>query len=50
MPASSASACRRTAYDLTAEVARTLAATNPRLTFIYVSGQGTDSTEQRRSM
>lgn len=35
---------------MTLKVARTLAAANPNLTFIYVSGQGTDSTEKGRSM
>ncbi|MFC9436015.1 epimerase [Nocardia sp. NPDC057030] len=41
---------RRITYDLALRVGRTLAAANPALTFIYVSGQGTDSTEQGRSM
>lgn len=41
---------RRITYDLTLAAARTLAAANPRLTFAYVSGEGTDSTEQGRSM
>lgn len=41
---------RRITYDLALKVGRTLAAANPNLTFIYVSGQGTDSTEQGRSM
>ncbi|MFZ3474390.1 epimerase [Streptomyces sp. 4.24] len=41
---------RRITYDLTLRAARTLAAANPRLTFAYVSGEGTDSTEQGRSM
>jgi uncharacterized protein YbjT (DUF2867 family) len=40
----------RVTYDLTLAVARTLLAVNPGLTFIYVSGQGTDSTERGRSM
>ncbi|MEV6769581.1 epimerase [Nocardia sp. NPDC051030] len=40
---------RRITYDLTMSVARTLA-TNPELVFIYVSGQGTDSSEQGRTM
>ncbi|MFF3573857.1 NAD-dependent epimerase/dehydratase family protein [Nocardia jiangxiensis] len=40
----------RITYDLTMTAARTLAAANPNLTFIYVSGQGTDSTEKGRSM
>jgi len=43
-------AYRRITYDLTLSVARTLVAANPALTFIYVSGQGTDSSEQGRSM
>lgn len=37
-------------YDLTLTVAQTLARINPRMTFIYVSGHGTDSTEQGRTM
>lgn len=37
-------------YDLTLEAARTLARLNPEMTFIYVSGAGTDSTEEGRSM
>ncbi|MFF0607066.1 NAD-dependent epimerase/dehydratase family protein [Nocardia tengchongensis] len=41
---------RRITYDLTLRIARTLADANPRMTFIYVSGQGTDSTEKGRSM
>jgi uncharacterized protein YbjT (DUF2867 family) len=43
-------AYRRVAYELTLSVARTLVRLNPRLTFIYVSGAGTDSTEKGRSM
>jgi uncharacterized protein YbjT (DUF2867 family) len=34
---------RHITYDLTMGAAQTLAALNPQLTFIYVSGQGTDS-------
>ena len=34
---------RRVTYDITMSVARTLATQNPELTFIYVSGMGTDS-------
>jgi uncharacterized protein YbjT (DUF2867 family) len=34
---------RRITYDLTLGAARTLAALNPEMTFIYVSGMGTDS-------
>jgi uncharacterized protein YbjT (DUF2867 family) len=41
---------RRITYDLTIAVARTLARLNPAMTFVYVSGTGTDSTEQGRSM
>jgi uncharacterized protein YbjT (DUF2867 family) len=37
-------------YDLTLAIAGKLAALNPRMTFVYVSGAGTDSTEQGRSM
>ncbi|MBT2405209.1 MULTISPECIES: epimerase [unclassified Streptomyces] len=43
-------AYRRVTHDLTLAVARPLAAANPALTFVYVSGEGTDSTEQGRSM
>jgi uncharacterized protein YbjT (DUF2867 family) len=41
---------RRVTYDLTVSVARTLAKLNPTMTFIYVSGAGTDSTERGRQM
>jgi uncharacterized protein YbjT (DUF2867 family) len=41
---------RRLTYDLTVSVAKTLAKLNPTMTFIYVSGAGTDSTERGRSM
>ncbi|WP_404953174.1 epimerase [Streptomyces sp. 147326] len=41
---------RRVTHDLTLAVARPLAAANPGLTFVYVSGEGTDSTERGRSM
>jgi uncharacterized protein YbjT (DUF2867 family) len=37
-------------YDLTLAAGRTLARLNPNMTFIYVSGMGTDSSEQGRSM
>jgi uncharacterized protein YbjT (DUF2867 family) len=37
-------------YDLTLSFARTLAPLNPQMTFIYVSGAGTDSTEKGRTM
>lgn len=43
-------AYRRFTYDLTVSVARTLAKLNPAMTFIYVSGAGTDSTERGRLM
>ena len=41
---------RRLTYDLTLAAATTLAALNPGMTFCYVSGQGTDSTERGRYM
>lgn len=37
-------------YDLTMSVANTLAKHNPDMTFCYVSGGGTDSTEKGKSM
>ena len=37
-------------YDLTLAVAKLLARLNPQMTFIYVSGAGTDSSEKGRSM
>jgi hypothetical protein len=43
-------AYRRVTYDLTISVAETLVKLNPEMTFIYVSGTGTDSTEQGRMM
>jgi uncharacterized protein YbjT (DUF2867 family) len=39
---------RRVTYDLTLDVAKKIA--TPRMTFIYVSGAGTDSTERGRTM
>ena len=39
-------AYRRVTYDLTLTVAEALVARNPGMTFIYVSGQSTDSTAQ----
>jgi len=36
-------------YSYTMEAARVVAAGNPHLTFVYVSGEGTDSTERGRS-
>jgi uncharacterized protein YbjT (DUF2867 family) len=41
---------RTLTYDLTLAAARSLARLNPAMTFIYVSGVGTDSSEQGRSM
>lgn len=40
----------RVTYDLTLAAAQTLARLNPLMTFVYVSGAGTDSTEEGRSM
>lgn len=40
----------RVTYDLTMSIARSLAEVDPGSTFIYVSGAGTDSSEQGRSM
>ncbi len=40
----------RLTYELTMASAETLVAVNPDLTFCYVSGQGTDSTEDGRFM
>jgi uncharacterized protein YbjT (DUF2867 family) len=40
---------RRVTYDLTVSVAKILAKLNSTMTFIYVSGAGTDSTERGRS-
>lgn len=37
-------------YDLTLSVAKTVLQTSPNLTFIYVSGAGTDSSERGRAM
>ena len=41
---------RRKTYDLTLTMAKLLAENNPGMTFCYVSGSGTDSTEKGRSM
>src|SRR5208283_1961661 len=41
---------RRVTYDLTMSVARSLAKLNPQMTFIYVSGMGTDSTGHGSTM
>jgi uncharacterized protein YbjT (DUF2867 family) len=43
-------AYRRVTYDLTMAVADVLAAISPGITFIYVSGAGTDSSTRGRSM
>jgi uncharacterized protein YbjT (DUF2867 family) len=40
----------RVTYDLTLSVARTVGRLNPAITFIYVSGRGTDRTERGRAM
>lgn len=40
----------RLTYDLTLAAARVLAPLNPQMTMVYVSGAGTDSSEQGRSM
>ncbi|MGF6769466.1 uncharacterized protein YbjT (DUF2867 family) [Paraburkholderia sp. GAS199] len=40
----------RLTYDVTLAAAQTLARINPHMTFVYVSGAGTDSTERGRSM
>jgi uncharacterized protein YbjT (DUF2867 family) len=41
---------RRVTHDLTLAIARPLSQLNPAMVFIYVSGAGTDSSEQGRSM
>ena len=41
---------RKITYDITMSVAETVARLNPQLTFIYVSGSGTDSSEKGHSM
>jgi uncharacterized protein YbjT (DUF2867 family) len=41
---------RHLTYDITMAAARTLAKLNPQLVFVYVTGRGTDSSEQGRSM
>ena len=43
-------AYREVTHDLTMAIARTLAKLNPGMTFIYVSGAGTDSTGRGRFM
>jgi uncharacterized protein YbjT (DUF2867 family) len=41
---------KRVTYDLTLKVAQTLDRLNPKMTFVYVSGGGTDSTERGHVM
>lgn len=41
---------KKITYDLTLSLARTLAGINPEMTFTYVSGAGTDSTENGKIM
>jgi uncharacterized protein YbjT (DUF2867 family) len=41
---------RRLTYDVTIAAAKAMVAVNPRMTFCYVSGKGTDSTEHGRIM
>jgi uncharacterized protein YbjT (DUF2867 family) len=41
---------QRVTYGITIAAAETLCRVNPRMTFIYVSGAGTDSSERGRSM
>ena len=41
---------RHLTYDLTIAAAQTLAKLNPNMTFIYISGASTDSTETGRTM
>lgn len=41
---------RRVTYDITLAAATVLSALNPDLTFVYVSGTGTDNTERGRVM
>jgi uncharacterized protein YbjT (DUF2867 family) len=41
---------RRVTHDLTIRIAQTLVRLNPGMTFVYITGAGTDSTEQGRSM
>lgn len=41
---------RRVTYDITLAAAQTLVKMNPGMTFIYISGAGSDSTERGRTM
>jgi uncharacterized protein YbjT (DUF2867 family) len=40
----------RAIYEMTLSAAQTLARLNPAMTFVYISGAGTDSTEKGRTM
>jgi len=40
----------RITYDLTLSVARALVQANPQMTFVYITGAGTDSSEKGKSM
>jgi hypothetical protein len=50
MPGISQQAYERITYGITIATAQTLVRLNPEMTFIYVSGQSTDGTEQGRIM
>lgn len=41
---------KKVTYDLTLSAAKTMVKINPQMTFIYISGSGTDSTEKGRVM
>ena len=41
---------RRVTYDITMAAAATLLAVNPAMTFVFISGAGTDSSERGRTM
>src|SRR5882757_6311468 len=41
---------QRVTYGITLEAAKVLSQLNPQMTFVYVSGAGTDSSEQGRTM
>ena len=43
-------AYRKLTFTLTLDIAKAIARASPQLTFVYVSGAGTDSTEHGRSM
>jgi uncharacterized protein YbjT (DUF2867 family) len=49
-PGMSQAAYHRLTYELTIAAAEALVSLNPGITFCYVSGEGTDSTERGRSM